>query len=84
MESGNPKSKSQLHSSLQAIYDQQVIHYAKMAMCPATLDHARYMVKQLMNEPSGMFKNLGADVKAKIDENKSRGVETSHSDTDQH
>jgi hypothetical protein len=53
-------------------------------MCPATLDHARFMVRQLMNEPSGLFKNLGADVKAKIDENKSRGAETGDSDTLQH
>jgi len=35
---------------------------------PATLDHARFMVKQLMNEPSGLFKKLGQDVAQKIEE----------------
>lgn len=67
MESGTQNEKSKKPCSLQEIYDQTVNHYAKMAMNPAMLDHARYMVRQLMNESSGLFKNLGQDVKEKID-----------------
>jgi hypothetical protein len=40
------------------------------------------MVKQLMNEHSALFQNLGKDVKARIDAYKSRGAETSNSNPD--
>ena len=68
MESGNQAQESKKPCSYAEIYDQTVMNYAKQAMNPATLDNARYMVKMLMNESSGLFKNLGQDVKQKIDE----------------
>ena len=72
MESGNQAQESKKPCSLQEIYDKIVLNYAKQAMNPATLDHARFMVRQLMNESSGLFSNLGNDVKAKIDEIRSK------------
>ena len=68
MDSGNQAQESKKPCWLQEIYDQTVMNYAQQAMNPATLDHARYMVKQLMSESSGLFINLGNDVKAKIEE----------------
>lgn len=49
------------------IYKKIVIHYANMAENPAAIDHARYMVKKLMGDQSGIFANLAQDVKQEID-----------------
>ena len=43
-------------------------HYAMMAMNPSTVDHARYMVRQLRDEPTGLFKDLPNLVKQRIEE----------------
>lgn len=48
-------------------YREIVIHYAEMAESPAAIEHARYMVKKLMQDESGLFANLGQDVKQEID-----------------
>ncbi len=48
-------------------YREIVIHYATMAQNPAAIDHARYMVKKLISDQSGLFANLGQDVKQEID-----------------
>ena len=79
MDDTSPTKKSELHWSLLATYNRVVEHYADLAMSPHSLDHARYMVKQLMNESSGLFKNLGQDVKLKIEEkrNDRKSTETS-------
>ena len=45
-------------------------HYADMALNPATLEHARYRVKQLKNDQTGMFKDLPEMVRQKIEEKK--------------
>ena len=42
-------------------------HYAMMAMNPSTVDHARYMVRQLRDEPTGLFKDLPNLVKQRIE-----------------
>ena len=68
MESGNQAQESKKPFSYAEIYDQTVMNYAQQAMNPATLDHARFMVRQLTNEYSEMFLNLGQDVKRRIDE----------------
>ena len=73
MESGNQAQESKKPCSLQEIYDKTVLNYAKQAMNPATLDHARFMVRQLTNEYSEMFSNLGQDVKRRIDEIRQKG-----------
>ena len=39
-----------------------------MAMNPSTVDHARYMVRQLRDEPTGLFKDLPNLVKQRIEE----------------
>jgi hypothetical protein len=59
--------------SLQEIYERTVTNYANLALNPATLDHARFMVRQLTSEYSEMFGNLGQDVKRRIDEIRQKG-----------
>lgn len=48
-------------------YHEIVIHYAEMAENPAAIEHARYMVKKLMADQTGLFTNLGQDVKQEIE-----------------
>lgn len=45
-----------------------VSHYAQMAMNPATLEHARYQVLKMQQEPSGLWDGLGILVKQRLDE----------------
>ena len=45
-------------------------HYAKMAMNPGAIDHARFMVKVLEKEPTGLWIGLGKLVAARIKEKK--------------
>jgi len=47
-----------------------VEHYAKMAMNPGAIDHARYMVKVLEKEPTGLWIGLGKLVATRIKEKK--------------
>ena len=68
MDDTSQTKKSELHWSLLATYNKVVNHYADLAMSPHTLDHARFMVKQLMREHLDLFGNLGQDVKLKIEE----------------
>ena len=68
MEDHNQTKRSELHWSLLETYNKVVNHYADLAMSPHTLDHARFMVKQLMREHLDLFGNLGQDVKLKIEE----------------
>ena len=72
MESGNQAQESKKPCSLQEIYDQTVNHLASLAMSPHTVDHARWRTKELMNDSSGLFGNIAMDVKAKIDEIRSK------------
>ena len=70
MEDTSQPKKSELHWSLLATYNKVVEHYADLAMSPHSLDHARFMVKQLMRDCTVLFGNLGQDVKLKIEEKK--------------
>ena len=68
MESGTQNEKSKKPCSLQEIYDQTVLHIAKLAMSPSTIDQGRWRTKELMSDSSGLFGNIATDVKAKIEE----------------
>ncbi len=50
--------------------DIQVIidHYARMAIESGSVDHARYMVREMENHPTGLFKGLGKAVAERIKE----------------
>ena len=72
MDSGSLTKESKKPCSLQEIYDQTVNHIANLAMSPLTIEHARWRVKELMNDSSGLFGNIAMDVKAKIDEIRSK------------
>lgn len=43
-------------------------HYARMAMNPGSIDHARYMVKEMERDKSGMWVGLAKAVANKIEE----------------
>lgn len=45
-----------------------VEHYAKMALNPATLDHARLRVKELEKDSSGLWTGIGKEIAQKIKE----------------
>lgn len=45
-------------------------HYARMAMNPGSIDHARYMVKEMEKDRSGMWVGLAKAVANKIEEMK--------------
>ena len=62
-----PLKKSTWPSFSLEIY---VEHYAKMAMNPGAIDHARFMVKVLEKEPTGLWIGLGKLVAARIKEKK--------------
>jgi len=68
MESGIQNEKSKKPCSLQEIYDQTVLHLAKLAMSPSTIDQGRWRVRELMNDSSGLFGNIATDIKQKIEE----------------
>jgi predicted TIM-barrel fold metal-dependent hydrolase len=50
--------------------DIQVIidHYARMALESGSVDHARHQVKEMENNPTGMFKGLGKAVAQRMKE----------------
>jgi len=48
-----------------------VEHYAKMALNPATLDHARLRVKELEKDSTGLWIGIGKEIAMKI--NKLKG-----------
>jgi len=50
--------------SLETIVD----HYAKMALNPASIDHARYRVKEMEKDETGLWVGLGKLVAQKIKE----------------
>lgn len=54
----------------QDLIEQLIEHYATMAMNPGSIDHARYMVKKLHDDESGLFKDLPVLIKQRIDEKK--------------
>jgi hypothetical protein len=45
-----------------------VEHYAKMALNPATLDHARLRVKELEKDSTGLWTGIGKEIAVKIKE----------------
>ena len=52
------------------LIEQLTEHYATMAMNPGSIDHARYAVKKLRDDESGLFKDLPELVKQRIEEKK--------------
>lgn len=54
--------------NLEDEYNKAVEHYAKMALNPGSIDHARYMVKEMEKDKSGMWKGLGRSVANKIEQ----------------
>jgi len=50
--------------SLETIAD----HYARMAMNPATIDHARYRVREMESDQLGCWVGLGKMVAARLKE----------------
>ncbi len=47
-----------------------VEHYASLAMNPATVDHARFIVRQMQSDESGLWSGIGLQIKERIDEKK--------------
>jgi hypothetical protein len=45
-----------------------VEHYARLALTPGWIDYVRQRVKELENDPTGMFKGLGKAIKQRMDE----------------
>jgi hypothetical protein len=45
-----------------------VEHYAKMALNPATLDHARLRVKELEKDSTGLWTGIGKEIALRIKE----------------
>jgi len=45
-----------------------VEHYARLALKPGWIDYVRQRVKELENDPTGMFKGLGIAIKQRMDE----------------
>ena len=52
------------------LIERLVEHYATMALNPGTLEHARYQVRMLKNDKTGLFAELPELVKNRIDEKK--------------
>ena len=52
------------------LIEQLTEHYATMAMNPGSIDHARYAVRKLRDDESGLFKDLPELVKQRIEEKK--------------
>lgn len=49
-----------------------VDHYTTLAMNPATLEHARHMVRIFRDDPSGLFAELPELIKQRLDELKGK------------
>jgi hypothetical protein len=49
-------------------FNQTAEHYARMAMNPGSIDHARHMVKEMEKDRSGMWVGLAKAVANKIEE----------------
>jgi len=45
-----------------------VEHYARLALTPSWIDYVRQRVKELENDPTGMFNGLGKAIKQRMDE----------------
>jgi len=45
-----------------------VDHYARMALNPASIDHARYRVRELEKDETGLWVGLGKEVAKRIKE----------------
>lgn len=54
----------------QELLEQLTEHYADMAMNPSTVEHARWMVRKLRDDPSELFVDLPELIKARIYEKK--------------
>ena len=50
------------------LIEQLTEHYATMAMNPGSIEHARWAVKKLRDDESGLFKDLPELVKQRIEE----------------
>ena len=53
---------------LEEVEQQLIEHYARMALNPGWIDYARHRVKELQEDPSGNWPDLGLKVKAKMTE----------------
>jgi hypothetical protein len=56
-------------ADFEGIYRGLVAHYALLAQSPGFADHARVVVRELIEIDSD-FKNIGRDIKKAIDESK--------------
>ena len=57
-----------LQVTYQDLIEQLTEHYATMALNPGSIDHARYAVRKLRDDESGLFKDLPELVKQRIEE----------------
>lgn len=48
--------------------EQFIDHYARLAMMPGWIDHARYQVGIMEKDPTGLFTGLGKAIAARIKE----------------
>jgi len=65
----NNTPKTDLTSTRPSLSDQDLIdHYARMALMPGAVDHARYQVMEMEKHPSKMYRGLGKAVKERMDE----------------
>ena len=65
----NNTPKTDLTSTRPSLSDQDLIdHYARMALMPGAVDHARYQVMEMEKHPSKMYRGLGKAVKQRMDE----------------
>ena len=55
-------------TALEKQFNQTADHYARLAMNPGSIDHARYMVKEMEKDKSGMWVGLAKAVANKIEE----------------
>ena len=53
---------------LEHTFKRIVDHYAKMAMNPGSIDHARHMVKMMEKDKSGMWTGIARAVANRIEE----------------
>ena len=54
-----------MHSKIR---QELIEHYAKMALNPATLDHARLRVKELEKDSTGLWTGIGKEIALRIKE----------------
>ena len=60
------------------LIEQLTEHYATLAMNPSTVEHARWMVRKLRDDESGLFKELPELVRQRIE--KKKQIQTPASD----